>query len=272
MKFTDFFDERKRSFYSSTIKKRTIGLFSKPIETKPIFLFGKQRSGTTMLMFVFHLRPDTEVFDEHGNNEAFLDFRIRDFETLKRLICKSKARFACFKPICDSHLIADFVAHFPGGRFVWIYRDYRDVANSSLRKFRNPNCQIKMVCKGENGGGWLQDGVSTETAEILRSLYSPRLSEFDFACMVWWARNKIFTESNLADLQNLVLVKYEDMVTEPEETFRSLFSFLGMRYHYPAIRYIHRKSVSKHSYPEINPTVRKLCEDLMVELNNFAFT
>ncbi|MDG5467416.1 sulfotransferase domain-containing protein [Deltaproteobacteria bacterium IMCC39524] len=270
MKISAILDKQKRNKYFSIASKKAIYLLRQPRETIPVFVFGRQRSGTTMLMNAFHLHRDIEIFDENRNSRAFRNHRIRSFEVVEELVQQSRFTFVCFKPIADSHLATEFIARFPQGCFIWIYRDYRDVANSALKKFPHATRAIRIVCTGQTGGGWFQEGVSTESAEIVREIYSPHLSEFDLLCLAWWVRNRIFIEQKLYSVPNLILTKYEDIATKPNEFFNHLFEFSGLRPDSSIYRFIHPDSISKNVYPEITPAVRTLCEGLMTELNRFA--
>src|SRR5690606_34098566 len=130
---------------------------------------------------------------------------------------RAKYPLVCFKPICDSHLIRELPTTFAEGHLVWAYRHYTDVANSSLRKFEHATRAIRLVCTGQPGAGWFGEGLSSEVAEELRSLYEAEtLSDFDLACLVWWARNQIMLDSGLAGRPSVTLVKYETLVTNPK--------------------------------------------------------
>lgn len=74
-----------------------------------------------MLMYAFHRHPDVMVYDEHRNNEAFDNYRIRSFAVVNEIIRKSRFPAVCFKPICDSHLIAEFAVNVPGAHLIWLY-------------------------------------------------------------------------------------------------------------------------------------------------------
>ncbi|MDY6839533.1 MAG: sulfotransferase [Thermodesulfobacteriota bacterium] len=267
MRLTALLDKEKQAKYLSIIKKKITHSTTQPVPTVPVFVFGQQRSGTSMLMFSFHFHPDTEVFDESSNNKAFLGHRIRSFKAIEELVRHSRFPFACFKPLADSHLIREFILQSPEGRFIWMYRDFRDVANSYLRRFTNPTRAIRIVCNNHTGGGWFQEGISMETAEELRRFTSPGLSEFDFACLAWWARNRIFLENDLHSQPNIVLLKYEDIVSNPEGSFSSLFRFVGLQPFEKCYKHIHRKSIAKNRYEGITPAVRELCEDLLKRLD-----
>ena len=272
MNWLEHLEPQNRTRHIARLKKKTRRLLARPVPSTPVFLFGKQRSGTTMLMTAFHFHPDTEVFDEHGNNKAFLDFRIRSLDTLAELVKKSKAPVVCFKPISDSHLIQDFARAFPEGRFIWIYRDYRDSAASALRKFPHATRAIKLICEGKEGGGWFQESVSEENINILQDVYKAPLSEFDLACLVWWARNKLFTETKVSSLPHWLLLKYEPLVTEPRQVFDQVFDFIGLPHHEDAYQFVHSDSIKRHEHPDLNPEVANLCDTLTQELDELFST
>lgn len=221
-----------------------------------------------MMMDVFHARRDTEVFDERPESRAFVDFRIRSFEILERLIERSKAPFVCFKPLADSHLVRQFAVQFPEARMLWMYRNYMDVAVSSVKKWPTTGTRaIRLVCTDQTGGGWFQEGVSDEVARVLQEVYSPELTDIDLSCLVWWARNSLTVELELMDLPNLLIVRYEDLVTNTREAFEELFGFIGMDYDDRAVNRIVRKSSGDRWHLDVDIRVRELCDSLLARLD-----
>lgn len=264
------FDPQKRGRLVSRAGKAFRQFFSAPVETTPVFILGNQRSGTTMLMFAFHLHPEIAVYDESRDSPSFLNFRLRSLETTEKLIAATSFPVACFKPLADSHLAGPLLKRFPAARCIWALREYGDVANSSLRKFPHATMAIRLVCNGQEGGGWFQEGISDETGKILRSLPWHDFSDFDFACLVWWARNRLFFEQNLNEDTRVMLLRYEKLVPAPEVSLQRVTQFLGVPFSSRMTRYIHARSVAKHPSPEIAPSVRGLCDELTAAFNTFA--
>ena len=256
-----------RAKYLSMGRKTLLQQLRSDCESRPVFVLGKQRSGTSMLMFCFHRHPEVLVFDEHRNNPAFQDFRLRDSVAVRQLIQRSRLPFVCFKPICDSHRIHQLLDDFPDARCVWIYRDFRDVANSSLRKFDAPTRAIRLVCTNQEGGGWFQEGVSPAVAAVLRQVYTPDLSAFDLSCLVWWARNQIVLEQGVLDDDRVTLLQSETLVTAPETTLRWLFGRLGVPYVTRVATNIQASSVARHHAEPMNPRVQMLCEETLTALD-----
>jgi len=77
-------------------------------------------------------------------------------------------------------------------------------------------------------------------------------------------------EKDVGSLGNTLLVRYENIVTEAEEVFESLYQFIGMEYHVRQIKYIRQTSIEKESYHDITPVVRDLCDSLSRELQNLT--
>lgn len=221
-----------------------------------------------MLMNVLHLRRDTEVFDENRESSAFDRHRLRDLEKIAGLVQNSRAAYVCFKPIADSHRIEQILSRFPLGRAIWIYRDYKDVANSRLRKFANVNRAIRLICKGLPGGGWFDDGVSDSTREQLKSLDVDTMTDFDLACLTWWARNRIYLEKELWNNGRILLVRYEQLVTSPIETFNRILAHLGMPAEPRSLKHVHQASVGKNKAPPLRSEVEALCYELETSLDS----
>lgn len=267
MRLTGILSERKRNRFLKRVTKKLKWVFMPSRETTPIFVFGKQRSGTTMFMDIMENRPDTEVFQEWEPSVFNAECRIRDFNAVDRAIKHSRAAFACFKPICDSHIIRDFVTHYPDGKIIWVFRGYLDNANSAIRRFSESDRAIRLICEGKPGGGWLQEGLTMNAAETLQSLYEQSLSKFEMSCLTWWARNRLLIENGITNHPNVYLLKYENLVQDPELTFRKLESALGLPLIKASYSNVHARSIAKHDFPVISPAISSICDDLSHKLD-----
>lgn len=266
MKFINILDPERRSVFLSRIKKRfRRRSFDSAI---PFMLLGAQRSGTSMLMDILELHPSTQVMTEVAQSPIYFDFRIRSIDVVDQCLRNARAPVVCFKPISDSHLASRFVEQFPQGRFVWIVRSYLDVAASSVKKFAHIDRAIRLVCKGEAGGGWFQEGVSEETVKILRALDHECLSVFDYACLVWWARNRIYVEQELNKYQNVTLVCYEKLL---DGHLEHVFEFARLSFDKQYARFVKRPGESA-KYPFVSPQVADLCQKLQLQLKGFTYS
>src|SRR5262245_15873686 len=132
MKLEDFRSPEWRARATARMGKKLFGFTQGNPGKSPVLIAGLQRSGTTMLMNIFHLHPDTEVFDEARSSRTFQDFRIRSLGTVREVIDDSHYRFPCFKVIADSHVLPSILHALPNAKALWMYREYGPNAASRL--------------------------------------------------------------------------------------------------------------------------------------------
>jgi hypothetical protein len=266
MRIQSLLDAKKRRRHLFNLRKRINSIGKSPVPTIPVFILGKQRSGTTMLFSYFESRLDTETFDE-SDHRAFTDFQIHDFEKVQQILNNSRAPFTVFKPICDSHRVQEFINFFPNSWIIWAQRYFKDVANSSIRHF-SPDWDtgLKIICEGRSGGGWFVQGVSEKSAAVLRKVYRESLSPFEKSCLVWWARNQIPIENTFHERKHVIMVQYEDLVTNPGQNFEEINRIIGLPSFPSAYSHVHSRSIGRNSYPDMDEEIEKLCEKLHEEL------
>jgi len=240
MKIMDVRSPAWRARAVARVEKKMLGFTRRALAKSPVFIVGLQRSGTTMLMDIFHLHPETQVFDEARDSKVFLDFRIRGTDTLRRVI--------------DDTVL-------------WMYREPGPNAASRLVKFPAGTKAIRAVCESRQGGGWFAEGVSEAVARNMRSLDRSQFTDFDYACLVWWARNQLFFELNLVNDPRVRLLRYETLVSQPESTMRALYDWTGMQWSSPSMRFVHARSMRKPDLPKLDPEVESMCASLLQRLD-----
>src|SRR5262245_14554380 len=101
-----------------------------------VWIVGLQRSGTNMLVRALRTAPEVQVHNE-GDRRAFRDYRLRDEATLRRLIGRARADAVAFKPLCDSHRVADLLDDpvLAPGRALWVYRSVDARVRSAVARF-----------------------------------------------------------------------------------------------------------------------------------------
>jgi hypothetical protein len=266
MRLHNLLDAGNRSRYRAILLKELKARFWPSIDAVPILVFGLQRSGTTMLIQVLQLNPHVYVFNETDKSKVFLHHMLRNDEVVRQTLQESRFPFVAYKPISDSHRADDLLKRYSKGWGIWMFRSFRDVANSTDRKWQNAERAIRIVCTGGSGGGWFQEGVTPESLSLLRSVYHESLSRQDCLCLVWWARNRLVVEGRLSTLPNLVLVDYNRLVKNKSLEFRHLFSRLGIPFREADIDAVHPGSINKHDMPPLDPTVESLCQELTSQL------
>jgi sulfotransferase family protein len=267
MKLSSLKSAEKRARFLAKTRKSLLHNVRSRQPGRAVFIAGMQRSGTTMLMNVFHLRPDTAVFDEARDSVVFQDFRIRDLDVLRNSLDNQSLPVSVYKVICDSHCVSSLLESFPNARVLWVYRNPQANADSQLKKFASPVQAIKLVHGDQPGGGWFAEGVSDEVRRVLQQFDPGDLADFDWACLNWWARNQIFVEQNLRDDSRVELLRYEELVVNPRTVLGQVIDWLEMPNDERSFRFVHTRSVHKRNLPSVHPEVDKLCNLLLDELN-----
>jgi hypothetical protein len=256
-----------RARATARVNKKLLGFTRAAPQKSPVLIAGLQRSGTTMLMNIFHLHPDTEVFDEARESTTFLDFRIRSIETVREVIAASHFGFPCFKIIADSHVLPRIMRGLPDARVVWMYREPGPNAASRLKKFSHATAAIRAVCEGRPGGGWFAEGVSGPVLRKLQGLDRSHFSEFDYANLVWWVRNQLYFDLGLFNEPQVRLLRYETLVEDPQATMRPLFAWLRMPWSASSLRFVHARSMRNPNLPPVDPQIDSLCRELLKKLD-----
>lgn len=232
------------------------------------FLVGCQRSGTTMTIAVFERSPETWVYGE-DHPAAFENFRLRSQERVAALVQRSFASPVVFKPICDSHLTDRLLDEHAGSRAIWIYRNYRDVVNSLVRKFGDHQKDIIRGIHDRDWDrlGWRGERLPEDLIELATELWRPEMPAEEAGALVWLIRNRFFFDLDLHGDERVLLVRYENLVRSPAQGFGRMFSFLGAPFDPAIVADVHDASVGKHAFPEIDERVRSRCDDLLRRLD-----
>ena len=210
-----------------------------PRLTAPVFVLGAPRSGTTFLGACIGALPEVSYHFEPRVTKAAArqiyegawspQRGARVFRTSYRLLLLAAGdggrRFVEKNP--ENCFVVPFLARtFPDARFVQIIRDGRDVAVSHAEK---PWLSAASAGSGQRGRGgqawgpWARWWVEPE-----------RASEFaaasDLTRTAWsWRRFTEAARTALAELppERVLTVRYEDVVTRPEEAAATLATFFG---------------------------------------------
>lgn len=235
-------------------------------KSRPVFLIGCGRSGTSMI--VRHLsRPwRTELYNE-DNPAAFERWRLRDLSIVEELIARSQAQLVLFKPILDTYQTQVLLSRFPNAKFIFVFRHYDDVINSSLKRFGHQN-RIRHV------NNWINDDFGEfrkvpppeKTKALIRSLWKPSLNQEAGGALYWLFQNRLFYDLELDQNERVKLVRYESVVSNPDEEFKSLCRFLNLEFEPQITDGIFLSSIKRSAPPEFDPEIRAACEGLWLDL------
>jgi hypothetical protein len=219
----------------------------------PVFVVGCNRSGTNMVCGAVGNSPHGWDYRESAFSIAFDGYYLRQDWVIERLVRHNPAPIICFGSILDSQFTDALISQFDGAKAIWVYRNYKDVANSCARMQWGPTLKdiVGWVARGElEQIGARGKRITPETVQLFSELFHEDLSVEDGACLYWYMRNQLYFA-----------------VQNQEKTFQRVFEFLGFPYDPAIIGDIYASSVGKHSPPEIDPAIQEVCEPLKSKLD-----
>jgi hypothetical protein len=227
-----------------------------------VFVAGMQRSGTNLLMNVLDASADTQVFHE-TDARAFERYQMRDLTVIRQLVRQCPAPLFVIKALCELDRIKPLMETFTPAKTLWVVRDWRDSVNSAIKSFPNFAWNWNRLAQGDSSD-WRGRGMSDATRELLAALYHPEASEAEGAAVMWFYRNALFFEQQLAADPRVRVVLYEDLVQHPMREVAKVYDHLGLRgFNQRVAGRIHARSVKHRSPPDIAPAVVALCDELL---------
>lgn len=227
-----------------------------------VFVAGMQRSGTNLLMEVLDASAATQVFHE-TDPRAFERYEMRDEAVIRQLARQCPAPVMAVKALCELDRIKHLMDAFTPAQTLWVVRDWRDSVNSAIKSFGNFVPQWQRLAAGDTSD-WRGCGMSSATRELLAALYRPDASEAEGAAIMWFYRNVLFFEQQLAADSRVRVMFYEDLVQHPMREVAAVYAFLGLPgFNAAKARRIHAHSVKRRSPPDIAPAVVALCDELL---------
>lgn len=236
-----------------------------------VFVAGVQRSGTNMLMDILERSMRTDVYHER-DPRAFDGYLMRELPVIHGLSQGSDAEWFVIKTLCELDQVPAFLDSFHAPRCIWIYRGYRDVANSMLVSFRSVPETVRRMAELGPAVGWWGAGMSAETQALLRRLTARPLSDHSLSALMWYARNVLFLEQGLQDDARATLCRYETLVTRPEDEGQRLCSLLGLPFRTHYVRGITGRSIGRRPSPALDDEVEAYCADLLARLDAHCAT
>jgi glycosyltransferase involved in cell wall biosynthesis len=235
------------------------------------FVFGCQRSGTKMVMWVLEKHPKIRIFQEN-HASAFHDFQLRPDPVIRALIATSPAPIQVFKPICDSHEADRILDRFPESRAVWIWRDADDVANSAVKKWADHQREVvDAVAAGDlETWGWRTARLPADVVADIQRVHRPDLTAHEGALLFWYLRNQFFFALGLDRHPRMRLVHYRPLVETPREAFPALLEQLGAEFDPAIVAEVHSSSVGKSNPPAASAEIRALVDALQARLEAWA--
>lgn len=228
----------------------------------PVFILGKHRSGTSLLFRVLSRNLKVCPFNEKQSSAIFDNYKVRSFDNIKKTVQRCGAPVALVKPISDSDAVLDFIKIFPDCKILWIYRNFRDVTNSTFRKWPEVHQFIRNQIQESNPGPFF----SKNTYNKVKTIYHSGLSDYECVCLIWWVKNMIVVENNLDQLLNVMLIDYDKLIKNVVPQFDEICRFIGVKFNQNHAREVNQESFKKAPFGDVDLQIKTMCEDLESEL------
>lgn len=256
--------------YKSTLQRagRSAGEGSTTIA----MILGCQRSGTSLTYWIFERDLHARIFRESSelsSGDQVEHIRLNPLDDVNATFGESQVPLIVFKPLVESQRALELLDYFDDSRALWLYRHYQDVASSNLQAFGPDNGlnDLRPILANDQTN-WRGQNTSPETREVVARFFAEDMNPHDAAALFWWARNQLFFEQGLDRNPNVMLCRYEDLVTAPATTMARVYDFLDTDYPGDAIvQSVHARSVGKGRKQLLSPEVDALCADLLSRLD-----
>ncbi len=247
---------------------------------QPRFVFGCQRSGTTMLVQALDRSPHLWLYNEYHRAAFDNRLRFRSVDVIDRLIARCRASQVLFKPLCDNQRADRILEAYPSARAIWIYRDYRDTVNSMVRLWGGDMRElVQRVVDGESCGtidpadrlfsqtGWAGARLSEQVSAALAQRTRPDLSMHEGAALFWYLRTQYYYGLELNRHPHVLLVRYEDLVQRPEESFPRIYDHFELPFEPDHLIGVTPECVGRDRFPAIDPKIAQWCQSLLNRLD-----
>ena len=242
-----------------------------------LMIMGAQRSGTTLLSRIFDDLYYADVFGEFSkmSSDDRIGLRLNCPQKVNGVLTKSKANLVLMKPLVESQRAQYWLKSIPRSKIVWLYRDFHDVAASSVLKFgevEGGDSHLRAFVDEEFAKRdyvtWKSENASKDTLDVMMAYQRDGMSPHDSAALFWFARNTLFFEQNLDSMRDVLLVKYEEFVKHPFLVMAYILDQFGIcEIRSNTLYDIHRQSVGKGSTYPLHDRVRETCSALLSRLD-----
>lgn len=237
-----------------------------------VFIFGCQRSGTTMLRNFIGFDPRVSDYGE-GDPPYFWQtptedpryIRLVPDAEVEKLRRSERNDIVLIKPLHDTQRAAELLTKWPKSKGVFIFRHYREVILSHLTYYRGryePMPYLRDLLE-LNEGSWKAENLGAEMREFIRTHRHLATTPTAGFALFWLARNSLlFDNSHLS----LIALHYADLIKHPREALRVLGRHLDMTFDERYSDFPEHRDREKPLPDEIPPVLLEACEAMMSRL------
>lgn len=241
-----------------------------------VFVFGCQRSGTTMLRSFIGFDPRVDDQGEgdppyfwQGQETDLRYLRLLPDKEIERIASRCRSEVLLIKPLHDSQRAAQLLHRFPGSKGLWIYRHYHEVILSHLTYYRgryDPLPYLRDLLQ-LNEASWKAEGLGAEMRSFIeqhRHLATTASAGF---ALFWLARNSLlFSQKEAQSDLPLATLGYADLVEKAEPALYFLGEYIGLELDPRYARFPERRERRKELPDPLPPILKDACEAMMDRL------
>jgi hypothetical protein len=248
---------------SESIRKEFVRRLHNPLGgSRPVFLVGCGRSGTNMITRHLARSWQIKLYNE-DNSLAFKNWRMRDLRTIKKLVESNYATITLFKPILDTHLSYNLLSYFDQSKIIFAYRYYTDVVRSALKHFGPDNWYSRVKAWVEKDfEEFFPAMIPKNLKDFIIERWYPSMTPETSIALYWLFYNCLYFDLELECNPRVYPVKYENVVLDPTNNYRSICNFLGIRYNPLMADGVYNTSLKHDLLLNIDQRIRDDCEDL----------
>jgi len=233
-------------------------------DKRHVFIFGCQRSGTTLLGQVFDRDLRTAVLQEISSITSDVNdtLRLKPLSEVKEILKGFRAPLIIAKPLVESHNADKIIKEIPQAKGLWMFRNYKDVVASNVKRFSSQEEGLRMAITGDPPS-WRSERVSDSTMAIRKKFYHADIKKADAAALGWYGINILFFELELDKNPRVQLFNYDDFVKDPEKEIKNLYNFIESPYpKWDITSEVDKSSQSLGKDIKIDSEIEVLCKTL----------
>jgi len=235
---------------------------------------------------IFRRDLTTKIYPEHSklSSRDERQLRLNPLPEVAAMLSKDRASLLVPKPLVETQNADKLLNYFESahsesaearrGTFahakaLWMYRHYRDVAASKLKKSGLQNGIRDMQHIVERSSSWRAENVPEHIRDVIVQFYHEEMNPHDGAALYWYVRNSFLFELGLHDDPRVMLCKYEDFVQAPAAKMQQIYRFLDRPLPLDdKLADVHATSIGKGAGVTISPPVAEVCDSMMERLDS----
>jgi len=237
-----------------------------------VWVFGCQRSGTTMLRSFIGFDP--RVNDQGEGDPPFFwqtpvedprYIRLIPDAEIERLVRAQTSEVVLIKPLHDSQRAAELLRRFQRSKGIWIFRHYHEVILSHINYYRgryDPLPYLRDLLE-LNPGSWKAEALGEEMrAFIIQHRHLATTPTAGYA-LFWLARNSLLFQQEHPDL---ITLDYDTLVVRAADALALLSQFVGLDLDARYAQFPQRRERPKELPDALPPVLKEACEMMLERL------